>query len=197
MTKEVFLKSLDSRLRRLPPEELHRQISYYEELLDDMIEDGIEEEQAVARLGEIDDIVDEILKDIPMQALVKNRVKPKNGWSAAAIAILIITAPIWLSLLLAAVCLAAALIISVFTIVLSMFAVLLALGLAGIGSVIHGFTLFSLGPGAAVFAIGAGLILLGLVCLGLIAAQYGAAGLFRAVRWIYRSIKSAAAKEGK
>ena len=42
MTKERFLQELTRRLRQLPPDEVERQRAYYEELLADMMEDGMD-----------------------------------------------------------------------------------------------------------------------------------------------------------
>ena len=101
MTKAVFLKTLSDKLHRLPAQERQQHLDYYDELLSDMMEDGIPEQEAVEKLGDISRIVDEILKDIPIQTLVKNRIRPKNGWTGAAIAFAVIGAPIWLPILFA------------------------------------------------------------------------------------------------
>lgn len=41
MTKEVFLRELGRKLRQLSDKEVKQQLSYYEELLNDMMEDGM------------------------------------------------------------------------------------------------------------------------------------------------------------
>ena len=69
MTKHEFLKQLRAELERLPGAERKRQLDYYAELLDDMIEDGMEPEMAVERLGPVSEIVHTIFQDIIGQAL--------------------------------------------------------------------------------------------------------------------------------
>ena len=78
MTKEMFLREMSRKLHQLPEKEVKQRLSYYEEMLDDMIEDGIAEEEAVAKLGNINEIVEEILCEQPLPTLVKNRVRPKR-----------------------------------------------------------------------------------------------------------------------
>ena len=70
MTKREFLDDLKSRLSQLPPEELGKRLAYYAELIDDMTEDGMDEQAAVAKLGDVSKIAEEILRDQPLQTLV-------------------------------------------------------------------------------------------------------------------------------
>ncbi len=51
MNKKTFLKSLKTYLNKLKTSAIHRHISYYEEILSDMIEGGLSEEAAVEKLG--------------------------------------------------------------------------------------------------------------------------------------------------
>ena len=84
MNKETFLKALEDRLFQLPDEEKRQQVDYYREVLEDKIEDGMSEEEAVASFGDIDKLADDILQDTPLATLVKTKVKPKKGWTPAA-----------------------------------------------------------------------------------------------------------------
>ncbi len=198
MTKEVFLRELTRGLQQLPPEEVKRQRAYYEELLADMMEDGIDEEAAVAKLGDVSEIVEEILRNTPLPTLVKTRLKPRNGWTTAAVVGAILGAPIWLSLLLALVMTVFAVCVSFGAVIVAAFAVVFALAIAGVGIIIRGVTLFSLGGGYVIFSIGSGLLLLGLFCLSFLAAKYAAMGLFRGGRWLFRTVKGLfIVREGK
>lgn len=189
MTKAVFLRELEDRLHQLPANEVQRRKAYYEELIADMMEDGISEEDAVAKLGDLSEIVDEILKDTPFPTLVKTKVQQKRRWSAAAITLAVLGAPIWLSLLLALIAVVFSMVIAVCSIVLALFLTAVALGFAGIMSIIRGFGLFALGGGTALFVIGSGFVMLGLVCLAFLAAKYASIGLYRGGRWLVRSVK--------
>ena len=61
MTKQLFLNELSAALHGLPREERYRTLSYYDELIDDRMEDGQSEEDAVESLGSPEQIAREIL----------------------------------------------------------------------------------------------------------------------------------------
>lgn len=189
MTKEVFLRELERGLHQLPPDEINRRKAYYEELLADMMEDGISEEDAVAKLGNLPEIIDEILRDTPLPTLVKNRLRPKHGWTVAAITVAVLGSPIWVSLLFALVVTVGAMILAFFSVILALFLTVIALALAGVLVMIHGFGLFAVNAGLAIFSIGTSLIMLGLVCLSFLAAKYASIGLYRGGRWLVRAVK--------
>ena len=48
MTKHEFLKRLEKAIRKLPKEERNRFLSYYKEMIEDRVEDGLTDEQAVS-----------------------------------------------------------------------------------------------------------------------------------------------------
>ena len=63
MTKQLFLNELSAALHTLPRDERYRTLSYYDELIDDRMEDGQSEEEAVSSLGDPAKIAREILGD--------------------------------------------------------------------------------------------------------------------------------------
>ncbi len=189
MTKEIFLHELSLKLYQLPEREVKQRLSYYEEMLDDMIEDGIVEEDAVAKLGNITEIAEDILCEQPLPTLVKNRVRPKNGWTVAAVTVAVLGAPLWIPLLFALVLTAGAVALSIGAVILSLFAVVAAFACAGGLIVIRAFYLFTVSGNYAFFCLGVGLFVLGLTCLAALAAKYSAVGLYRGGRWLYRAAK--------
>ena len=100
MTKNEFLSTLRKRLFKLPNEEVEKSLEYYEEIIEDRIEDGISEEQAVSDLGSIEDIENEIINNMPLSKIVIEKIKPKRKISAIEIVLLILGSPIWLALLI-------------------------------------------------------------------------------------------------
>ena len=87
MNREIFLHQLRIRLSQLPEPEIEKRLEYYSELIEDMVEDGMSEEDAVASFGDINQIAQGIMETTALSTLVKTTVKPKNGWSTAAIVI--------------------------------------------------------------------------------------------------------------
>ena len=70
--------------------------------MDDRMEDGIPEETAVCEIGTVDELVSQIIADIPLGKLVKEKITPKKKLKAWEIVLLVLGSPIWLSLLIAA-----------------------------------------------------------------------------------------------
>ena len=94
MSKDTFLHQLRIRLSQLPEAEIEKRLDYYSEIIEDMKEDGISEEEAVASFGDINAVAQQIMQDVPMATLVKTKVKPKKGWTATAIVIAIVGSPL-------------------------------------------------------------------------------------------------------
>lgn len=65
MNKEQFLRNLRRMLRRLPADELERILSYYREMIDDKVESGQTEEEAVGGLGDIRALAQKVLLENP------------------------------------------------------------------------------------------------------------------------------------
>ena len=82
MKKEQFIKNLRYSLRKLKKDEREKYLAYYEEIISDMIENGVSEEEAVAHQGETKEIAEEILRE--------NAVKreSKIGWIGTVLIIL-------------------------------------------------------------------------------------------------------------
>ena len=72
MTKSEFFWQLMDKLSGLPDEELQDCLTYYTEMIDDHMENGLSEEEAVTAIGDVDDIVSKILEDIPLRERVAN-----------------------------------------------------------------------------------------------------------------------------
>lgn len=102
MNKEEFLKTLERLLKSLKRDERKRFISYYSEMIDDYVEDGCTEEDAVKRIGGPGEIAQEILSGQEMA-----EYKPVSlGMKILIIVLLILGCPIWGSLAVAGLCLA-------------------------------------------------------------------------------------------
>ena len=56
MTKTEFLEQLKNSLTGLSEEDIKKSVDYYEEMIDDRMEDGIAEEEAVGGLGTVEEI---------------------------------------------------------------------------------------------------------------------------------------------
>lgn len=64
MTKSEFILSLSEALTHLPGQERVRILEYYEEMIDDRVESGMSEENAVAAMGSIEEILKEAAPEV-------------------------------------------------------------------------------------------------------------------------------------
>ena len=102
MTKEEFLIELRSKLQGLPKDEIEERVEFYSEMIDDRIEEGKTEGEAIADLGGTDEAVKQIATATPMATLVKERIRPKRSLRAFEIVLLILGFPLWFPLLITA-----------------------------------------------------------------------------------------------
>ena len=100
MTKNEFLNNLRRNLSGLPRDELEDKISFYEEMINDRMDEGKSEEQAVAEIGTTDEAVIKIASETKLSTLVKERIKPKRGLNGWEIALIILGFPVWFPILL-------------------------------------------------------------------------------------------------
>lgn len=64
MNKTQFCALLGNKLKPyLSPKEMYKTLNFFEEMIDDCIDEGLSEEEAVSQLGDINIIVDQILDE--------------------------------------------------------------------------------------------------------------------------------------
>ena len=131
MNKKEFLEELEKRLQALPKEEIQERLQFYSEAIDDRVEEGETEEQAIEEIGTLDEITWEIVKKTPLVTLVKEKVKPKRKMRAWEIVLLCVSFPIWLPLLITAMVLVLVGYILVWVLVIVTYSVEMATASAG------------------------------------------------------------------
>ena len=92
MSRDAFIGELRHRMAGLPQEAVDRTVEYYSELIADSMEDGVAEEEAVSRLGSLDEIVANVVKETPLTQIVQTRVQEgkKKGISGWVILLLVL-----------------------------------------------------------------------------------------------------------
>lgn len=168
MNKQEFLE----RLRKvLPQEDREERLNFYSEMIDDRMEEGLSEEEAVRTVGSVENILAE---DAPEE--IKNPTRKK--WKIWEIVLLVLGSPVWLSLLIAAAAVVLSLYISAWAVVVSLWAVCGALMGCAFGCTVAGVVGLCGGevaPGIAALGIG-------MVCAGLfIVFVYGCKGLTKGI----------------
>jgi uncharacterized membrane protein len=185
MLKQDFLSALREGLKGLPEKDIEERITFYGEMIDDRIEEGLSEEEAVTEIGTVDAVVQQIVAETPLTRIVGEKIKTKRRMRAWEIILIVLGFPIWFSLLAAAGAVLLSLYIVLWVLVLVLWAVeivfwvcAVALLVAGVGLLISGET-----P-AGLCALGAALLLAGLsifLFFGCIAACKGAVKLTKKI----------------
>ena len=197
MDKQAFLAAIRQGISTLPPPDIEKSLAYYSEMIDDRMEDGINEEEAVAALEAPDAIAQQILLDTPLPKLVKAQVKPRHERTKGEMILLVLGSPIWVSLLLSAMAVAVALYSVCWAVLLSLYAVDLSLALAALAGLLQGgISVFAGSHMQAVFYLGAGIACFGLAVLLFFAFNKVTALLIRGSKQAVMHIKYAVVKKG-
>lgn len=155
MTKQEFLKKLKRKLSGLSRQEALERVSFYSEMIDDRIEEGLSESEAILAIGSVDSVASEILESAPK--------KERKKRSTAEITLLILGSPVWISLIIAAFAVVLSLYISLCAVVICIWAVGVSLFICGFVGVFAGIFYAVIGHGT----FGLALVGVSLVCLGL------------------------------
>ena len=78
MTKQEFLENIRKEMKGLPECEVEERTAFYSEMIDDRVEDGMSEEEAVASLGNINEIIDNIKGELQLNTIVKNKIESQK-----------------------------------------------------------------------------------------------------------------------
>ncbi len=200
MKKQEFITELRKRLSPLSQCDIDKYSDYYSEMIDDRIEDGLSEEEAVNDLGSFETIVSQLLADTPKkqpaQDFSTNTEKNKLPlWCIILIAIL--TSPIWISIISSAAGAVFSVIIVVFSFVIMLYAVDFAFAACGFVSLIASIPkLVEFDIIQSAFCFGSGLILIGLSIILFFGANWIARKIIQFTKFIIRKISKLFAKRG-
>lgn len=160
MKSGEFIRRLNDALSQLPQEERAAAVSYYEEYFSDAVDD----ERAVIKLGSPESVAETILKEYGAQTQKPSKepsAKPaKSKMNIWLLVLVILGIPVWLPVLVGVV-------VSIFSIVIACFAVLVSLLVSGFGMLLGGLclvvvaipALIRLSLADGLFLLGAGLVL--------------------------------------
>lgn len=178
MDRYDFFVELNERLTGLPQEDIDKTIDFYGEMIDERVEDGMSEQEAVAAIGTPKQIAESIWKEMPFFKVVKANVKQafqtkkkdreqKQTKNVMATVLFWVGSPIWL-------CLGLALIASLFAVLVAIYASLWATVVslwAGFVSIVAGAAagvlsgtvyFIQANVGGGMFLLGCGILLIGL-----------------------------------
>ena len=178
MKKTEFLQELSLDILGLPQEDVERWLEYYTEMLEDRIEDGMSEEEAVTSLGDPKAIARQILAQTPFAKLIKNKIRPKRKLRVWEIILICVGSPIWVSLAVSVAAAFFSVFVSLWAVIVSLWATELAVAVSGLGGIL--LTFFFVGTGfthQGFLLLGGGLFCGGLAYFGFFLCKW-LTGLF-------------------
>ena len=205
MNREDFLSALSERIQALPTDEKNTVYEYYNEIILDKMDSGMDEAEVIAALGDIDEIAAKILSEsAPEPETVKGDAAPQGpqyppepGYyytqppmppkrsTAAKVWIiigLVLGSPIWLSLLLAFVAVVLSVAIASFWVAAA------AVVLSGLLFFAASFLTLTQNVGLAFFQMGIGLVATALGVLMIIGMVALTQVSFRFLKWMFKKL---------
>lgn len=190
MLRAEFLTKLRAGLAGLPQDDIDGRVGFYSEMIDDRIEEGLSEEEAVAAAGNIDDIVKQTLADTPLTRIVKENIASKRARSGWVIALLILGFPLWFPLLIAAFAVLFSLYVVLWSLVAAMWAIEVSLWVSAVGMIVAAIYYgIKAGVLPCLAMLGLALCSAGLSILLFFACVAATKGIFRLTKGILLGIK--------
>ena len=190
MKKQEFITRLQYKLSGVPLSDVLGRLDFISEVIDDKIEDGLTEDEAVAAMGSPDDVAAGIIKEVGSSGdgeatPTEDSARCKRTPSALIITLIALGSPIWISLAAAAFSLTASAYALIWSLAGSLWAIFGTLIGVGVGGFFMGCVFVFVGNVAAGFAlIGASLL-----CTGLsLPAFYGCLYATKGAAWISKQI---------
>lgn len=178
MTKHEFISALRAKLSNLPKKDAEERLLFYEEMIDDRIEDGLSEIDAISDIGTIEEIYSQIVKEVPLYRIIGEKIKQKRPCGGGKIAIIISTSIIWFPIMIAMFAVAISLFASLWSVAAVLWSVFASLAAAVLAGAVMGI-LNILGGNLVLglLLISAGTVSLGLCIFSFYGSKYSTKGL--------------------
>ncbi len=116
MNKKDFLAALGKALPHRG-KGLRSVLNFYGEMIDDLVEEGLTEAEAIGKIGSVDEVAEQIVTDGSFGA------SSGKGRNAGTLTLLILGAPLWFALLLVGVLVAIALYAVLWSLIVALWAI--------------------------------------------------------------------------
>lgn len=191
MNKQEFLEKIRNQLAGLSEDDIKKSIDYYTEMIEDRMEEGLTEEEAVKAMGKPEEVASQILMDTPFSKLVKVKVKPKKSLSILSIILIVLGSPVWLPLVAAFFIIILSVYIVLWSFVLVFYSVVLSLAAGGVSGLLASvMIMFNVDILCGVFTLGVAIVCAGLSVLLFFGSNQVVKGILFLSKKIALSIKS-------
>ena len=163
MLKQEYLAQLRKGLSGLSQSDIEERVTFYSEMIEDRMEEGLSEEDAVSAVGSVPEIIAQITAETPPAKAETKGTQAKRRLGAGEIVLLVLGSPLWLSLSIAAVAVTFSLYISLWSVIISLWAAFGSFAACSVSGIVACVVCIAEGNKAS------GLVMLaaGLVCTGL------------------------------
>ena len=190
MNKQEFLARLEEGLSGLPQEDIAERLAFYGEMIDDRMEEGLTEEEAVAGIGSADQVISQVIGETPISRIVREKIRPKRRLQAWEITLLVLGSPLWLSLVIAAFAVILSVYAVIWSVILSLWAADASLAVSAVGGTAAGIVLLCTGDGVkGIFLLSSGLICAGLAVFLFFGCRAASRGAWALTKKIASGIK--------
>ena len=178
MTKKEYLKELKRNLSALKRSDRNSLIEFYKEMIEDKIENGKTEREAIAELEPADVVAKRTLAEYGIDEELSKRKKI----SGTTLALVIIGSPLWIPLAIAALAVVLAVAISILAVIISIASACIGVTLSSPFFLVMGIITAFSDAGTGLIAIGYGL---SAAALGILSVT----GIYKLIAYIVKKIK--------
>ncbi len=196
MNKIEFLNQLRERLQGLPQEEANDRVVFYREIIDEMIADGKTEDEALAELGGVDKVVEDITSETSLTKLVVEKFRPRRELRIFEIVLLVLGFPLWFPLLILAGILALISYLLIWMLVIICYVIEFSLVVASFGGLI-GFFAYLFDGTANWIVLGEAILAAGIAIFFFFACKAATTMTLRLSKTILIKIKTAIMRKGR
>lgn len=193
MTKSEFLDCLGGLISEYPSDETNKSLDYYSEMIDDRIEDGMTEAEAIASLGSVHDIANQIKCELPLTTLVKQKALEKTkgeGIPVWVIVLLVLGAPVWIPLAISISAVLLSIYITVWAVNFAFWVADLSIGISSIVTIFAAIiSIFTGGFLSFLIYLGGAIVLAGLAIILAIGCFYMSKGIIAGTVWLFKQLK--------
>ena len=225
MLRNLFLSELRNRLFGLPGEEIEERLSFYNEMINDRMEEGLSEEEAVAAIGPVEEIAEQIMSTAQVQPVTiapawddtaysqqpvmdapplygsgypEYAEEPKRSGGGMKTLLLILGFPLWFPLMAAFLVVWLALTVAAFSVILAFWVTAAGLAAGVAAGLFYAIVCFFLGKTFSAFAwIGTGCILAGVSILMFLCGGAVTKGVFGYIKFSTRCVMKLFRRKGK
>ena len=183
MDRQQFIDDMRASLSGKSEQEIDARIEFYNEMVDDRIEEGFTEQEAIADIRSKDAIrstssaFNSKLRVIRDTKTVNRRL---NAWQIVLVAL---GSPIWLSLIIVAFAAVFSIAASVWAVIISLWASLLAIAVSAVGCVLLApILIFTESVFLGLASLGVGLVLAGISIFLFIGCKYSTVAVARVTK---------------